>query len=245
MSRIPLGVLLRALATFSLVLATPAHAESVVVGVPATANPYLAGMPSGSTCCAGDAAPAQSPVQVTGLTLTPGSTITFSATGGVNFQPGPITSGPDGGSFFSTASSNGISGATWPENTLVGVFLDASQPDSTSAPASLDFSTGGGTTFATLSPALKQVFFIGDGRTGTGTGATQAFVVPAGATRLFLGVSDGVGWFNNVGSFSATVSAGAAPVAASTEPIPTLSLPMLIAVALALGGIATLAIRSA
>ena len=82
-----------------------------------------------------------------------------------------------------------------------------------------------------LSPALKQVFFIGDGLTGTGTGTTQTFVVPAGATRLFLGVSDGVGWFNNSGAFNATVSISAAPAppppAAAAIPVPTLSETML------------------
>ncbi len=98
-------------------------------------------MPNGSACCSGDTAPAQSPVQVIGVPLTPGSTITFSATGGVDFGGGTPTSGPDGGGFFSTPSSNGISGATWTSNSLVGVFLDNSQPDllqrrgaSTSAP---------------------------------------------------------------------------------------------------------------
>ena len=56
------------------------------------------------------------------------------------------------------------------------------------------------------------MFFIGDGLTGNGTGAVQQFVVPTGATRLFLGIADAVG-FNDVnhgyygdngGSFIAT-----------------------------------------
>lgn len=208
----------------------------VTVNVPGTSNPYLSGMPNGSTCCSGDSAPAQSPVLVVGLSVTPATSITFSATGSVTFDSTiPPSLPPDGGFIFATASSNGISGATWPANSLVGVFLDNSQPNTTGAPAPLDFGpTGVGTTFATLSPALKQVFFIGDGRTGTGTGAVQTFVVPAGATRLFLGVSDGIGWFNNAGAFSATASVVPTAGPATAADIPTLSMPMLAFLSLAL-----------
>ncbi len=72
-----------------------------------------------------------------------------------------------------------------------------------------------------LSPFLKQVFFIGDGLTGNGTGAAQQFIVPAGATRLFLGPADGTGWVNNSGAFTVQVSGGAAlsgPLAAAILP---------------------------
>jgi hypothetical protein len=225
---------------------TPVVAQIVIPSVPGTANPYLSGMPNGSTCCSGDSAPAESPVQVTGLTLVPGSSLTFSATGGVDFAGGVPGSGPDGGFIFTTSSSNGISGATWPVNALVGVFLDDGLPTLSPAPASLDFSTGAGTGFTTLSPALKQVFFIGDGLTGTGSGAAQGFVVPAGATRLFLGASDGVGWFNNSGSFSVTVSAQVvAPPVTAAPGIPTLTLPMFLLVSLALAGVGMYLLRRA
>src|SRR6185437_2504356 len=118
--------------------------------VPGTSNPYLAGMPNGSTCCSGDSAPAQSPVQVGSITVTPGATVTFTASGGVDFAGGAPTSGPDGGFVFTTASSDGISGAIWPVNALVGVFLDDALPTSTPAPADLDFGpTGIGTSFTT------------------------------------------------------------------------------------------------
>ena len=49
------------------------------------------------------------------------------------------------------------------------------------------------TSFLNLSPLLDQLFFIGDGLTGTGTGTVQQFVAPAGATDLYLAVSDSVG----------------------------------------------------
>jgi hypothetical protein len=206
-------------------LAGAAFAQTVV-SVPGTSNPYLAGMPNGSTCCSGDSAPAQSPVQVTGVPIAPGTLLTFFATGSVSFDPTPPTLPPDGGFIFTTSSTNGISGATWPTNTLVGVFLDGNPPNTSAAPADLDFGpTGIGTAFATLSPALKQVFFIGDGRTGTGSGAAQTFFVPAGATRLFLGVSDGFGWFNNLGAFSVTVTPSGAGT--STAEIPVLAPPLL------------------
>ena len=68
-----------------------------------------------------------------------------------------------------------------------------------------------------MSPQLRQVFFVGDGRTGTGSGTVQQFVVPAGATRLFLASSDGIGAnYNNFGSFAVVVtdSVVAAAVAA-------------------------------
>lgn len=94
---------------------------------------------------------------------------------------------------------------------LAGVFLTDAAPSGT-APASLDFSsTALGRSFSVLAPELQQTFYIGDGLTGTGSGSVQSFLVPDGATRLFLGFVDGsyfVGgpdyYDNNVGSFSAT-----------------------------------------
>lgn len=215
--------------------------------VPGTSNPYLAGMPNGSTCCSGDTAPAQSPVLVTSVAVTPGSSLTFTATGSVDNAGGTPTLTPDGGFVFTTVSTNGISGATWPVNALVGVFLDASQPDSSAAPAALNFTN---TSFTTLSPALKQAFFIGDGLTGTGSGSSQTFIVPAGATRLFLGTSDGFGWFNNTGSFLVNITVGGgAPTPTPTvppapsSPVPTLSFPMIALLGLALAGVSLFLIR--
>ena len=56
------------------------------------------------------------------------------------------------------------------------------------------------------------MFFIGNGLTGDTAagdlgGQVQQFVVPAGATRLFLGTSDGYEWNNNGGAFNVTVAA--------------------------------------
>jgi hypothetical protein len=51
---------------------------------------------------------------------------------------------------------------------------------------------------------LKQVFFIGNGRTSTS--AIQQVIAPAGATRLYLGTMDGFEWSNNVGAFNVEVT---------------------------------------
>ena len=179
----------------------------MTITVAGTSDPWLAGMPDGSTASFVDVAPAQSPVQVLGLSLIPGQTLNFSASGGVKNGPPLPLHDPDGGSFVSHSpgSQNGISDITAPINSLVGVFLDNSQPDSTSAPAALNFSSIG-LNFSSLAPQVKQVFFIGDGLTGTGTGAVQNFIVPTGATRLFLAPFDS-GTFNNSGSFTVTVQA--------------------------------------
>ena len=56
-----------------------------------------------------------------------------------------------------------------------------------SGPPVLNFT--GRENFLTLSPLLFQTFFIGNGLSGATT--LQKFFVPAGATRLFLGIADG------------------------------------------------------
>ena len=215
---------------------SPAMGATVGVTVPGSANPYLAGMPPGSTCCASsggapDSAPAQSPVEVPGLPLTPGTVLTFSVSGSVSFSGGVPTDSPDGGVFNTidtfgldgTPSSNGISGMLAPQNSLVGLFLDDGVPTSSPALPRLDFSNAGlGMSFPSLCPGLKQPFFIGDGLTGKGSGAVQQFVVPPGAKRFFLATVDGVEWQNNTGSLNVQVTsssgAAAGPLAAATLP---------------------------
>lgn len=127
------------------------------ITVPGSSNPYLAGMPSGTTCCGGDAAPAQSPVQVTGLLLTPGEVLTFSVTGSTNYGGGTPTDPPDGDGFFGSGapSSDGIAAANIPLDALIGVFLDNNLPTASAAPSGLDFSVSGALSFASLSPELK------------------------------------------------------------------------------------------
>ena len=66
-------------------------------------------------------------------------------------------------------------------------------------------------TVLSLAPMLRQVFFIGDGFT---SGAiSQQFVIPVGATRLYLGTMDGSEWANNVGTIDIVVSPIPVPAA--------------------------------
>jgi len=165
------------------------------ISVPGTSDPFLAGQPSG-TCCGGDSAPAESPV-LAGF-VRPRGKITFTQTsGGVNYTSSPPTDGPAGnlGYRISSGPSNGIGGyANAPVDALVGVFLPLTTPESHPVTTTLDFTT------PTTTPALQQVFYIGNG------GANFAVTVPAGAARLYLGTVDGTGWYNNSGAIKVTVS---------------------------------------
>jgi RHS repeat-associated protein len=118
------------------------------------------------------------------------------AIGGIDNNPGLGAPGgivgPEGISFgMNLSSAAGLSGFLSGRGlALVGVFLDDSDPRTSEAPPTLDFTASGvGTNFRTLAPGLKQVFFIGDGVDSNGV--PQEFVAPAGATRLFLGIPDG------------------------------------------------------
>jgi hypothetical protein len=148
-------------------------------------------------------------INVTGL-----SSITFSVSTGqtVTVNGGNYNDADGIGSVSGeyNTGANGISGITTSTaGFIAGAFVGAT---SGATPTALDFTTSG-TSFASLSPELQQAFFIGDGLTGDGTGATQTFYVPTGATTLYLGLTDACGYtggpscFNdNVGSFSVTTS---------------------------------------
>jgi hypothetical protein len=198
------------------------RAESVVMVIPAfnvsetiqaTANPFLAGMPKGSVASrnnphdspdyAGDKKdPRQSPFAVSGMPITPGAALTFdSIAGTARHDPNLPYFSPDGELSAigrnTNGAENGISDLTAPINALVGVFLSDEQPDKSAPPKALDFRSPQSREFATLEPQLKQLFFIGDGKTSAGV--KQEFVVPEGATRLFLATWDFYEWNNNAG----------------------------------------------
>jgi len=106
-------------------------------------------------------------------------------------------------------SWQGISGAVNEQRSmyLVGVFLPAANPTDP-APASGVHTQSEFTT--AFQPSLGQVFAIGNGQTFDGV--QQVFVVPTGATRLFLGFVDGLkfqglpGYYHdNAGTLKATV----------------------------------------
>lgn len=199
-------------ATAAAIFSLSSPALAATINVPGTANLYLAGMPDG-TDLNGDTAPGQSPVF--GGTVNGGDRLTFSASGTVHNSPNGANDGPDGniGLIYPhiPGDANGMSSITAPMNALLGVFLDDSMPSLGAAPEGLSFGADD-LDFASLSPLLGQIFFIGDGLNADGL--SQIFVAPEGATRLFLGTMDTSQWENNGGSFEVTVSIIPLPAAA-------------------------------
>ncbi len=159
-------------------------------------------MTNGTPGCGADTAPNESPVLVTGVVMSAGSPLTFTASGTVGYAPG-ISNGPNGDISFPVSLAcgtwNGIADTTVPADALLGVFLNDTLPSLTAAPGSFPYSND----VVKVAPGLKQPFFIGTGLNVSN--AVVQFIVPAGATRLFLGTMDGSGWYNNVGSFAVGV----------------------------------------
>lgn len=176
----------------------------------------------------------------------PGQSVVFTSVSGVISCCG-ITgfAGPDGGAFALSyppfleaplvdrtgtdidANANGVSGIKFTGRSmfLVGMFTESTL--SSTAPERLDFTPGIGIgeDFASLTPALQQVFFIGDGRDLSG--ALQTFFVPASATTLYLGYADAVQfqqgyccYSDNVGGLTVVVD-GIDPTSSFSNPIPS------------------------
>ena len=185
-------------------------------------------MPEGTTDNGWDSVPENSPVRVTGIPIVAGREYSFSATGQVHLGDGGFTP-PDGNPGYQNLhfASNGIGGYLGnggPANCLLGVFLDDAAPNASSAPAATDlYLAAGGFNYLVNSPALKEIFFIGDGKTSAGV--TQRVIAPAGATRLFLATQDGFGWYNNAGSFTVTVNALNCETTTTPLPVVTGGLP--------------------
>jgi hypothetical protein len=188
------------------VTANPAF--SAVITVAGTSDPWLAGMTNGATASGGDVAPTQSPAEVVGLAIVPGDGLIFAASGTEANVTNRTAFGPEGNTnhvlAHSAGAQNGISTCNAPIDSLLGVFLGPDLPSLYPAPANLDFGTQAARDYTNLSPDLKQVFFIGD--CVTSSGLAQTVVVPAGATRLFLGPMDGFHWYDNVGAFTVIVT---------------------------------------
>jgi hypothetical protein len=162
----------------------------------------------------------------------PNQILTFSSVTGMVGCNFVVTNGPDGTCFpgvnTNVTSYGGLSGIdVYRANMfLVGVFLDNTEPGGP-GPSVLKYNYGTpgslSTTDAGFSPELDQVFFIGDGLTGTGKGVEQIFNVPADATRLYLGFADSFDsvpsyYADNPGSLTATFAITSAP---SSVPEPT------------------------
>jgi len=207
-------------------VSAPASGQTtVLVIVPGYSDPWLAGMPDGTTASCWppegcDIAPEQSPQLAVGLCLNAGESLVFEVTGSVLNYPGTPYDPPDGGSVTNhnwddDFGENGISDIIAPYTSCIGVFLDDAQPDRSPDPPNLDFSSAASRDYLTLAPMLKQVFFIGDGRTSAGV--VQQVLIPTGATRLFLGTMDSTTWLNNVGQFEVLVTEPCDPVATNSS----------------------------
>jgi hypothetical protein len=143
------------------------------------------------------------------VTTDPNQILTFSSvtgTVGCNFV---ITNGPDGTCFpgvsTTVTSYGGLSGISVNQANmfLVGVFLGTAEPTGGGPPVlAYNYPTPGSlnTSDSSFSPELDQVFFVGDGLTGTGIGEQQVFDVPTDAARFYLGFADS---FDSVPSFYA------------------------------------------
>lgn len=151
-----------------------------------------------------------SPIQAGSIAVTPGSTITFDGvSGGANNSASSVKYTGDGNTADVQSNykgaENGIADLKAPMNSVIGVFIGANKPNQGSTPDALDFSTAASRNYTSLAPELKQPFFIGDGRTSSGE--VQRIVVPAGATRMYIGTMDAYEWNNNVGGFFVTAHA--------------------------------------
>lgn len=190
------------LAAACLVMPSLARADSFTSGnvtVNGTDNIYAAGSQNAlitncvsvGYCGAGGQGTIPGSISVTGssyVTLTASGIITLDGVqtndpdGLINGSPAYLPTSLNGG--FESISGISAPGAGY----LVGVFVGPDGP-SGAAPASLTY-TAANTGLASYNPLLDQVFFIGDGLTGDGTGSNQLFYVPTGATQLYLGISD-------------------------------------------------------
>jgi Flp pilus assembly protein TadG len=196
-------------------VATYIPGASTSITAQARGNPWLAGMPAGTTANDFDIAGPDSPTLVSGLSILAGGKLNFIFSGSASYLPNTSANGPDGDNSFilynhiwtgyNGGREHGMSNLTAPITAVVGVFLTDNQPDTEGAPpADLDFTSDASRDFATLSPALRQPFFIGDGLRADGV-TPQDFIIPAGATRFYIGIMDGQQWSDNSGSFSTNV----------------------------------------
>jgi hypothetical protein len=224
---------------------------SVLLNVNGNMNIFLAGQASSPGGLAG-ALPAEQdflPVAGNVLSFTGPGIPTPGITGTTTPCAACPSAGADGANLGSqppatniSLSSTNISGIQYTgiEMFLIGVFLGPGLPGSPVASIG-DYGTGAVVTpnQLTYTPLVGQTFFVGDGLTGTGSGSVQQFIVPTGATRLFLGFADamlfsGQASMYNDNTGSLAVNLQIVPAAAAPEP-GTVALLALGLAALALG----------
>ena len=194
---------------------------SILLNVAGTSNIFLAGQASSPSAFLGTLPAEQDFIPAAGNVLTftgpgiaPGQGITGTvSTESANPCPACVNISPDSSDLGSqlpatniSYSGTTISGIQFAsvEFFLVGVFLDAGLP--TSQVASIgDYGAAGSgitSTQGIYTPLIGQTFFIGDGMTGNQTGAEQQFIVPTGATRLYLGFADAMFFNGQAGAYN-------------------------------------------
>lgn len=206
-----------------------ADTVTVDISPPASGNLWLSGMPNNTTTqnfrpdnstvwdnsgTSGTAKQRPLEVALGGTGMTAGSTMTFEGLTGTaswqNYQSGTnntadgdptyiVANGAAPATSMPTNSNNGMSNVRAPIGAVMAVFMDDNAPTTTAAPANLDFNTATQRDYTSISPKLKQVFFVGDGKRSNGE--TQSIVIPQGATRVFFGMMDAWQWNDNQGTF--------------------------------------------
>lgn len=195
-------------------------ARANVVVVDAKANIYGAGHASAPAPGGGSAG-----ILPPSISFAAGSALNFtiaSISGTVSLSPRSSSNGNGTPTYGSTDIEpyNGISGIINKGRSgfLVGVFLNNIEPIGPT-PSKISFNAPDD--FSEISPLLRQTFLIGDGINDT-SGQIQKFVVPSGATRLFLGFADAYSYHglpgqyqDNSGSLSVDVQISSVPEPAS------------------------------
>jgi len=161
---------------------------------------------------AGNARQSPLEIQLDDLNLNPGDALSFEglsgtaiyvSNGGQNSADGVsnfiVALGQTYPGSVPTNNYNGMSNVRAPIGAIMAVFLTDDPASTGPAPAALDFNTANQRNYSTLSPQVKQVFFVGDGKRDNGE--VQRIVVPDGATRALLGMMDAWQWNDNVGNF--------------------------------------------
>ena len=201
---------------------------TTLIQPPASGNLWLSGMPDNtqfqnfrptaswvwdnSGTAATGAAAKQRPLELNlaSLGMTPGTILSLEGISGTATFDGTGSNSADGAANLAangtypattvpTNNANGMSNVRAPIGAVMAVFLSDAAPNSTSAPSNLDFGTAASRDYVSVSPLLKQVFFVGDGKRTSGE--AQSIVIPAGATRVFVGMMDAWQWNDNVGNF--------------------------------------------
>jgi hypothetical protein len=213
-----------AVIAMAIAFAGSSYASSQVVN--ATDVIYAAGGNASAATFGGTTPTAISVTGQASVTFGPTTgTITLNNSSGnqINDADGVKQSGT-GGPASVTSSATGVGNLSGVSTTAGSGYLTAVFINGT-AGATAQPATIGGVLTAPITPLLNQVFVIGDGLTGDGTGTNITIPVPTNATALYLGISDACGYTgapscygDNAGTFTMTYVLN--PVVVNTTPVP-------------------------